>query len=72
MTMNNNAGVNSSKVKFCDLRCEFASFPDETALDGSGSCRTFIALWCKQLQKYVTKNAPCETLFGARRPKSHF
>jgi hypothetical protein len=70
--MNNNAGVNSSKIKFCDLRCESASFPEETALDGSGSCRTFIALWCNQLQKYVTKNSPCEVIFGARRPKSNF
>jgi hypothetical protein len=70
--MKENAGVTKSKIKFCDLRCEYADFAREDALDGSGSCRTFIALWCKKLHKHVTKNAPCEVLFGARRPKSNF
>jgi len=68
----NNAGVSSSKIKFCDLRCEFADFPRDEAIDGSGTCRTFLALWCNKLQKHVTKNAPCEAEFGARRPKSVF
>ena len=68
----NNAGVNSSKIKFCDLRCEHADFAKQDALDGSGTCRTFAALWCKQLKKHVTKNAPCEVLFGVRRPKTSF
>ncbi len=67
-----NAGVTSSKIKFCDLRCEFADFPKEEAIDGSGTCRTFLALWCNKLNKHVTKNAPCEAEFGARRPKSVF
>jgi hypothetical protein len=70
--MNENAGVSSSRIKFCDLRCEQAEFPKEKAIDGSGTCRTFMALWCKQLNKYVTKNSPCEVIFGARRPKSVF
>jgi len=70
--MDHNAGVNTSKIKFCDLRCEMAAFPREDAIDGSGSCRTFMALWCNQLEKYVTKNAPCEVIFGARRPKTGF
>jgi hypothetical protein len=70
--MKENAGVTSSKIKFCDLRCEHADFAKENAIDGSGSCRTFAALWCRQLEKYVTKNAPCEVLFGSRRPKSNF
>ena len=70
--MDENAGVNTSKIKFCDLRCEMADFAKDTAIDGSGSCRTFMALWCKQLEKYVTKNAPCEAIFGARRPKTGF
>jgi hypothetical protein len=52
------------------MRCEFAEFAKEEAIDGSGSCRTFMALWCTKLQKHVTKNAPCEVLFGARRPKT--
>ncbi|APF19955.1 hypothetical protein [Caldithrix abyssi] len=67
-----NAGVKTSKIKFCDLRCEFADFPKEEAIDGSASCRTFLALWCKKLEKHVTKNAPCEAEFGARRPKASF
>ncbi len=70
--MDENAGVTSSKIKFCDLRCPFAEFPSETAIDGSGTCRTFMALYCKKLKKYVTKNAPCEAEFGARRPKTGF
>ena len=70
--MKDNAGVTSSRIKFCDLRCEHADFAKENAIDGSGSCRTFAALWCRKLQKYVTKNAPCEDLFGSRRPKSNF
>ena len=70
--MKDNAGVSSSKIKFCDLRCDFADFPKEDAVDGSKSCRTFMALWCNELKKYVTKNAPCEVNFGARRPKSNF
>ncbi len=70
--MDENAGVNTSKITFCDLRCEHASFPENDDIDGSGTCRTFLALWCGALNKYVTKNAPCEVLFGARRPKSTF
>ena len=68
----NNAGVTSAKIKFCDLRCEFASFPNEANLDGSNSCRTFAALWCAKLEQYVTKNAPCAVQFGKRRPKTGF
>ncbi|OGC07692.1 hypothetical protein A2V82_11045 [candidate division KSB1 bacterium RBG_16_48_16] len=66
-----NAGVTSSRIKFCDMRCEHAAFPDQAALDGSNSCRTFAALWCKELQQLVTRNAPCAVLFGQRRPKSN-
>ncbi len=67
-----NAGVTTSRIKFCDLRCTYAEFPKEEAIDGSGTCRTFLALWCTKLKKYVTKNAPCEAEFGARRPKTGF
>ena len=45
---------------WCDLNCPHAEFPKEDALDGSGSCRTFLALWCVHLREIVTKNAPCE------------
>ena len=34
--MTENAGVKSSKIKFCDMRCEFADFPKEEGIDGSG------------------------------------
>jgi len=67
-----NAGVSSSRIKFCDLKCEHASFPKEDGLDGSHSCRTFSALWCDLLKRHVTKNAPCEAQFGSRRPKTGF
>jgi hypothetical protein len=70
--MEENAGVTSSKIKFCDLRCPSARFPMDKDIDGSGTCRTFLALWCAELEKYVVKNAPCEALFGARRPKTGF
>ncbi|MEJ2634446.1 MAG: hypothetical protein P8184_04030 [Calditrichia bacterium] len=65
-----NAGVSSSRIKFCDMRCEHASFPKDRDIDGSGSCRTYLALWCNQLNEYVTKNAPCSVIFGKRRPKT--
>ncbi len=69
---NENAGVTSSKIKFCDNRCEHASFPKDDDIDGSKSCRTFVALWCNLLNQYVTKNAPCSIQFGRRRPKTDF
>ncbi len=68
--MTKNAGVTSSGVKFCDLRCEFADFAKTNALDGS--CRTFQSVWCKQLNQHVTKNAPCAVQFGRRRPTTGF
>ncbi len=67
-----NAGVTSSQITFCDMRCPHASFPKEDNLDGANSCRTFAALWCDELEKIVTKNAPCAVKFGQRRPKSGF
>ncbi len=66
-----NAGVSTSKILFCDLKCEYASFPEENDVDGARSCRTFAALYCKKLEKLVTKNAPCAAVFGQRRPKSN-
>jgi hypothetical protein len=48
------------------LRCDYADFAKQDALDGS--CHTFKSLWCGKLKKHVTKNAPCEELFGKRRP----
>ncbi len=68
--MARNAGVTTHKLKFCDLRCKSADFAKTEALDGS--CHTFQSLWCKQLKKHVTKNAPCEVVFGKRRPTTGF
>lgn len=65
-----NAGVTTSRITFCDLRCECADFAKTAALDGS--CRTFMSVWCRKLQRHVTKNAPCEARFGRRRPTTGF
>ncbi|MCJ7812402.1 hypothetical protein MUP95_03665 [bacterium] len=65
-----NAGVTFLGIRFCDFRCKHAAFPKDEGIDGSGSCRTFSAVWCEKLQEYVTKNAPCPLQFGKRRPKS--
>jgi hypothetical protein len=65
-----NAGVTSSSAAFCDLRCGHADFSRTNALDGG--CRTFMSLWCRKLNRHVTKNAPCEALYGRRRPTTGF
>jgi hypothetical protein len=44
-------------MKWCDLDCEHADWPDSKDL--SGACRTFQALWCKKLGRAVQKNGPC-------------
>jgi hypothetical protein len=67
---NFNAGVSSSKITFCDMKCEFARFPQNDDIDGSRSCQTYLAIWCSQLEQYTTKNAPCAVEYGQRRPKS--
>jgi hypothetical protein len=46
-------------MDFCDMNCRYASRPKQEALDGSGSCRTFQALYCKKRGRLVYKNAPC-------------
>ena len=46
-------------MDFCDLNCRFASWPKDGAVDGSGSCRTFQALFCSKENRLVPKNAPC-------------
>ncbi|MDY6851255.1 MAG: hypothetical protein SV487_04160 [Thermodesulfobacteriota bacterium] len=47
-------------MRFCDLNCPFAGFPEEDAMDGAGSCRTFAALYCAKLKRLVHKNGPCQ------------
>ncbi len=46
-------------MEFCDLMCRYAKTPKETAVDGAGSCRTFIALYCSRKKSLVHKNMPC-------------
>ncbi|MBA4389881.1 MAG: hypothetical protein C0399_02965 [Syntrophus sp. (in: bacteria)] len=46
-------------MDFCDLMCKHATMPKETAVDGAGSCRTFIALYCARRKSLVHKNMPC-------------
>ena len=53
------AGETTEFPRWCDLRCPHASFPEKEAVDGSLSCRTFVALYCNHLEELVTKNAPC-------------
>jgi hypothetical protein len=44
---------------FCDLTCKYAEMPNKTGIDGSGSCRTFVALYCSHKKILVHKNVPC-------------
>jgi len=44
---------------FCDLMCVYARLPKEQAVDGSGSCRTFIAVYCRRKKSFVPKNVAC-------------
>jgi hypothetical protein len=53
------AGKAESLLGFCDLMCEYAETPKETGVDGSGSCRTFVALYCSAKKSLVHKNMPC-------------
>ncbi|MBA4416290.1 MAG: hypothetical protein C0392_00040 [Syntrophus sp. (in: bacteria)] len=46
-------------LDFCDLMCAYAKTPTETAIDGAGSCRTFVALYCELKKSLVHKNMPC-------------
>jgi hypothetical protein len=66
-----NAGVESVSHKWCTISCEHAGWPKDN-IDGSKSCRTFAALWCKELQAHVTKNTPCALEHGQRRPKPNW
>jgi len=46
-------------MEFCDLNCEYARWPEDEGLDGSGSCRTFQAIYCTKMERHVHKNMPC-------------
>jgi hypothetical protein len=51
-------------MEFCDLTCKHARWPEDVGLDGSGSCRTFQAVFCEKKQRTVHKNAPCDKKEG--------
>lgn len=46
-------------MKFCDLKCRYAKWPEDEAFDTAGSCRTFQAIFCEKKSRVVHKNAPC-------------
>jgi hypothetical protein len=46
-------------MEFCDMNCKYAEWPGNDALDGSASCRTFQAIFCKKKKMVVYKNGPC-------------
>ena len=46
------------------MTCRHARWPEEEHLDGSGSCRTFQALYCEKKGCLVHKNAPCTIKTG--------
>jgi len=58
--------------RWCTPSCPDAEWPSQDALDGSRSCRTFIALHCKRHDRIVAKNAPClgERPTAARRKRA--
>ncbi len=47
------------KMEFCDMECKYAFFPESDSVDGSRSCRTFVALYCGLKKRLVHKNMPC-------------
>ena len=46
-------------MEFCDLNCQYATWPEKEALDGAGSCRVFQAMYCTKKERHVHKNMPC-------------
>ena len=44
---------------YCDLSCRYAEMPKDSGIDGAGSCRTFVALYCRKKKSLVHKNLPC-------------
>jgi hypothetical protein len=50
----------ASLLNFCDMMCTYAQMPKDTAVDGAGSCRTFVALYCDIKKSLVHKNMPCK------------
>lgn len=53
---------------FCDLTCTYAEIPKDTGIDGAGSCRTFVALYCTRKKSLVHKNLPCSKKIEKQKP----
>lgn len=41
------------------MMCKYAKLP-RGSMDGSGTCRTFVAVFCTKINKTVFKNSRCE------------
>ena len=63
-----NAEIKTTNIKWCDINCPYAEWPKTADVDGSGICRTFIALYCKK--KTQTACDEKFALFGGIRPPS--
>ncbi|OGW34173.1 MAG: hypothetical protein A2010_11525 [Nitrospirae bacterium GWD2_57_9] len=48
----------SWRLNFCDLDCIYARFPKSDAVDGSRSCRTFVALQCRLKKSWCIRTCP--------------
>ena len=54
------AGIDDCfSMEFCDFNCRYARWPEDSAVDGAGSCRTFQAVFCEKRNRLVHKNAAC-------------
>jgi hypothetical protein len=51
--------MSKSPMDFCDMNCSYAEWPENDSLDGSASCRTFQAIYCRKKKRAVHKNGPC-------------
>lgn len=56
-------------MDFCDMNCRHAEWPADDALDGSASCRTFQAIYCRKKERVVQKNGLCKN--KEKRPSPH-
>ncbi len=42
------------------MECKYARFPAEDSVDGSRSCRTFVAVYCMLKKRLTHKNLACK------------
>ncbi|MHB8110192.1 MAG: hypothetical protein ACYDHW_09180 [Syntrophorhabdaceae bacterium] len=59
-TFTGHGGAMNNLLDFCDLSCKYAAMPKQSGIDGSGSCRTFVAIQCGLKKMLVHKNMPCK------------